>query len=669
MLNRLSVQKKILLVAAVPILAMLTLGIFAFSTQQAVRVGSDSYLEIVASKDLVADILPPPGFLVESYLTVQELANATDAAELAKLRERLATFEAEYQATHAKWDADLLVVDADIRQVFLKESFSSATQFYEVVETQFLPLLDRGDQAAALDLANSTLKDIYNTHRVSIVETVALAQAKQLDNEAQTRSLVKQRSALTIAVFVLGLSLALTASLAVARAITRSVHNLRNAANNVVATLRSTDLDKDIPVLEPVSIGSSDELAEAAAAFNAVVGTTVELLERQSLGRQALSEMFVNLGRRNQNLVSRQLRLVDELERDEADSEKLTKLFKLDHIATRMRRNAESLLVMAGLEAPRKWKRDVPVHDVLRSAVSEVEQFDRVDVLDIPAAHVSGGAAANLSHLVAELVENAVRYSPPDTPVSLSGEVLSDGVVRITIEDHGKGMTERELTESNERLAFAQGLHDAPTAYLGHFVVSHLAGRHDIKVRLHSPGGEGVRAEIDLPAAILSKVESAPTGTPAGRNTALERDGYVRTHATNNQPPVAPRPPVTVQTPVASSSAASTAGVAVETIVPAAVVAAQPTDSATVLPAQPTPAEVTAAGYKKRTPKTPSAEATTFDRFATPTQEARPRSADAVRSSLNNFSAGKTRANSGTAKANPSTPSGEDTTDSAEQGS
>ncbi len=652
MLNKLSVRRKILLVVAVPIITMLAIGAFVFNTQQSVRVGSQSYQEIIAAKDLIADVLPPPGFVVESYLTVQQLANTDDRAENSQLRARLETFEAEYEKAHQRWADDVLIVDSDIRASFIEDSFESGTQFFEIVNTRFMPLMDAGDQAGALVVANTELKDIYEGHRAAIVETVTLAQARQTAIEADTNSLVKQRSVLTIAAFLLGLFGSLVASISVARVISGSVRHLRDSANAVATTLQSADLDSEVPELAPVTLKSKDELADAAAAFNSVVDTAVDLLQRQARGRVALSETFVNLGRRNQNLVAKQLRLVDELERDEADTGKLQKLFKLDHLATRMRRNAESLLVMAGLEAPRKWKRSVPVHDVVRSAVSEVEQFDRVEVLDIRNVHVSGTAAANISHLMAELVENAVRSSPPDTAVVISSVSLADGTLRLLIEDSGTGMTDRDVIDANERLAVPLSLEHAPTGHLGHFVVSHLAARHGIKVRLRSPGGEGVTAEVDLPADALTVVEAQPKA-----DTVSEREGYVRNRA-RSAPTRSTAPAPTIASAPAVATPAAAAAPAAPAVVPTPSTAATATTETPVTeqPAQPilpappttavapdaTPAEVTAAGYKKRTPK--AADASGYDRFATPTQEARPRSAEATRNRLDNFKAGKTKA-------------------------
>ncbi|MGD9750809.1 MAG: ATP-binding protein [Acidimicrobiia bacterium] len=688
-------RRKVFLVAAVPIGMLVVVNGIGLATQRSVSIGSDRYVDITQSADLVADVLPPPGFLVESYLTVQQLANEA-ANDSANSNERIATYEArleqfqlDFEATHDKWvDRALVADDPALNESMLVDAFTTGTEFFRVVDEELLPAVDERDGATALSIANGQLNEIYGRHREAIVQTVELARTKQADIESTSNAQVSRLSALSILAFVVGLGLALAVSLLVAQAITRSVTRLRNAANDVVAKLRGTDLDDEVPQIEPVDLGTSDELADAAAALNTVVGTTIDLLEQQARGRKALSEMFVNLGRRNQNLVSRQLRLVDELERNEADSENLKKLFKLDHIATRMRRNAESLLVMAGLEAPRKWKKAVPVVDVLRSAVSEVEQFERVEVTEMEAVRVSGGAAANLAHLVAELTENALRYSPPDTKVIIAGEPTAKGL-RLTITDRGTGMADADLANANQRLAEPPRLEEAPTAYLGHFVVGRLAQRHGIGVALQS-GDVGITAVIDLPEDILA---------PAGEDQApADRDGYVRARAQQRSeqvamasagaaPEAAPAEPGAKQqvmiyrgqkvvldehgattvpadaevaaaeelasqepelepagAPEAEAQETVAEEVGPETVAEEAGSApsAQPSTPATAISPAPTKEEVTAAGYKKRTRK--AAATDDFDRFAAPTAPARTRSADDVRSRLDSFKAGKTRA-------------------------
>ena len=672
MLNRLSVRRKIFLVAAVPLAMLIIVSTVGLATQRSVSIGSDRYVDITQSADLVADILPPPGFLVESYLTVQQLANeaANDdvdsASTITELEARLEQFERDFTATHDKWmDRPLVTDDPRLNQPMLVDAFTTGTEFFRVVNEEFLPAVDERDGATAQSIATGQLNEIYDRHRDAIVETVEVARAKQAQIESSSTAQVRRLSALSIAAFVVGLVLALGVSVLVAQAITRSVLRLRNAATDVVSRLRGADLDREVPVIEPVELGTTDELAEAAAAFNTVVGTTVDLLEQQARGRKALSEMFVNLGRRNQNLVSRQLRLVDELERNEADSENLKKLFKLDHIATRMRRNAESLLVMAGLEAPRKWKKAVPVLDVLRSAVSEVEQFERVEVTDIDPVRVSGSAAANLAHLVAELTENALRFSPPDTKVIIAGQRSAKGL-RLTITDRGTGMAEADLRAANQRLAEPPRLVDAPTAYLGHFVVGRLAERHDIAVELQ-PGDVGLTVLIDLPGDIL-----APMGED---QTPADRDGYQRTRtqqkltqrapdAPSDPAPVTADPERTAPEPLEANAVSETPADVAEPMGDPVVKPAEETPAlpATAVPPQATKEEVTAAGYKKRARKAPATN--DFDRFAAPSGQTRTRSADDVRSRLDNFKAGKTRAVSTDAA---TVPAGADPTDN-EQG-
>ncbi|MDA3039146.1 MAG: ATP-binding protein, partial [Actinomycetota bacterium] len=205
---------------------------------------------------------------------------------------------------------------------------------------------------------------------------------------------------------------------------------------------------------------------------------------------------------RNHNLLTRQLEQIDEMQRGETDPETLQQLFGLDHLVTRMRRDAESLLVLAGEDVPRRFRRPVSVHDVLQAAGVETGDFKRMDLARIDNAAVDGASASAVAHLLAELLENAGRFSPPTTRIQVEGRQREHGFT-VSIMDQGIGMTPTELAEANERLANPAEFDRAPSAYLGLFVVGHLARRHGITVRLsHSPF-DGIVAKVDLPSVIL----------------------------------------------------------------------------------------------------------------------------------------------------------------------
>jgi anti-sigma regulatory factor (Ser/Thr protein kinase) len=225
--------------------------------------------------------------------------------------------------------------------------------------------------------------------------------------------------------------------------------------------------------------------------------------------RRNIADSFVNLGRRNQNLLSRQLDLITHLEQEESDAEELEQLFQLDHLATRMRRNAESLLVLAGEDPARQWSAPVAVTDVLRAALGEVEQYSRVRLQAIDETTVAGKAVADVSHIVAELVENALAFSPPDSNVSVYGRHGDEGYT-ITIVDTGIGMSEDDIERANRRLRASEDFTVAPSRYLGHYVVAQLSLRHQIHVTLEPSPSAGVTAAILLPFALLDDGMGAP---------------------------------------------------------------------------------------------------------------------------------------------------------------
>ena len=175
------------------------------------------------------------------------------------------------------------------------------------------------------------------------------------------------------------------------------------------------------PTVDPVVVNTRDEVADVADALNTVQDTALDLAVEQAVLRRNIADTFVNLGRRNQNLLGRQLDFITELETNETDPDTLANLFRLDHLATRMRRNAESLLVLAGIEPPRKWAAPVRLTDVIRAALGEVEDYQRVTVRGVEPATILGSAAADLAHLLAELIENALVFSPPDQTVDIRG--------------------------------------------------------------------------------------------------------------------------------------------------------------------------------------------------------------------------------------------------------
>ena len=277
--------------------------------------------------------------------------------------------------------------------------------------------------------------------------------------------------------------------------------------------------DTDLPVLPAVELRTNDEIEDVADAFNIVSSTAADLAADQARSRRNVARMFVSLGRRNQNLLSRQLEFIDRLERDTSDPDLLDDLFRLDHLATRMRRNAESLLVLAGEEPARRWSEPVSLTSVVRGAISEVEDYRRVTLDGVDEAQLAGAAVADVTHLLAELIENATQFSPPDTPVDVVGRRVVDGYALAVVDD-GVGMSEEQLEDANRRIDASPMVDRVPSSFLGLFVVGRLAARHRIRVRLGESTTEGVTAKVLLPTALIDP--PVPTGVAGNRGPALE---------------------------------------------------------------------------------------------------------------------------------------------------
>ena len=264
------------------------------------------------------------------------------------------------------------------------------------------------------------------------------------------------------------------------------------------------------PPSTPSSSTPATKSPTSSTALNTVQDTALDLAVEQAVLRRNIADSFVNLGRRNQNLLGRQLDFITELETNETDPDTLSNLFRLDHLATRMRRNAESLLVLAGIEPPRKWAAPVRLTDVIRAALGEVEDYQRVTVRGVEPATIIGSAAADLAHLLAELIENALVFSPPDQTVDIRGRQNPHGYTLAVI-DSGLGMPQTDITAANRRLAGAESFTIAPSKYLGHYVAGNLAARHNIHVTLDNSPGNGITATIDLPPTLLTTDSALPS--------------------------------------------------------------------------------------------------------------------------------------------------------------
>ena len=371
----------------------------------------------------------------------------------------------------------------------------------------------------------------------------------------------------------------------VSRSITRPLRALSHEARamadhqlpNAVADILDAPHGQEVVPLPPapITVTTRDEVSDVAHALNEVQHSALGLAVEQATLRRTIAESYVNLGRRNQNLLSRLLDVVGELERGESDPERVAHLHKLDHLATRIRRNAESLLVLSEADSGPRWHPPVRVLDVVRAALGEIENYQRVVVRTLDPVMIVGGAASDLTHLLAELIENGVKHSPPHELVEVRGRMTPDGY-SLAVIDHGLGMSPTEIARANQRLAGAESPTIALSKHLGHFVAAALAARNGINVRLQGSEVVGIAAIVDLPARVIA----ATPAEPVPELTAAV--------------PPPPRPPAQTQAaapaePAEPAELAATATVAQAPVMASAAPPAPPPAMASAAPPAPPP--------------------------------------------------------------------------------
>ncbi|MFF0741905.1 nitrate- and nitrite sensing domain-containing protein [Streptomyces sp. NPDC004111] len=354
-------------------------------------------------------------------------------------------------------------------------------------------------------MAASTAKFDGYTEIENKLVTKAVDEAAQISADARNDAIING------AIVVVAVLAAFVLAGMIARQMSRSMKRLRTAAFSVaeqrlpmlVDQLSRTEPGRVDTRVEPIPVTSHDEIGEVARAFDQVHREAVRLAAEQAMLRGNVNAIFTNLSRRNQSLIEGQLTLITDLENNEADPDQLESLFRLDHLATRMRRNGENLLVLAGEEPGRRWNQPVPLVDVLRAASSEVENYERIELSGVPESEIHGQAVTDLVHLLAELLENATTFSSPQTKVRVAATRLPDGRVMVEIHDKGIGLTAEDFADINHKLANPPTVDAAVSQRMGLFVVGRLADRHGIRVQLR-PSGEqaGTTSLVMLPDAI-----------------------------------------------------------------------------------------------------------------------------------------------------------------------
>jgi HAMP domain-containing protein len=323
------------------------------------------------------------------------------------------------------------------------------------------------------------------------------------------------------------LVLAVALALITARSLIRPLRRLETAAEEtatqrlpgVVQRLQDGEqVDLAAESAPPIEVRSRDEIGHLAEAFNSVHRVAVRVAGREAALRHSVGDMFLNLARRSQSLIERQLEVIDELESSGTEAEVRAGLGELDHLATRMRRNAENLIILSGSEPARRWRGPIDLTEVVRASVGEVKEHTRVELLPLDQVQLAGHAAADVMHLLAELIENAVTFSAPGTKALVAGQPLPAGYL-LEIEDQGLGMSDEQLVKVNERLARPPDVDFALAKMLGFFVVTQLASKHGIKVQLRHSWYGGVTALVLLPSQLLAN-QAVPATSGNGDGVA-----------------------------------------------------------------------------------------------------------------------------------------------------
>ena len=439
----------------------------------------------------------------------------------------------------------------EIAQVLGAES-ADAKALHQQREDRIAILTDPASELAgnaqlleSLQATDTILQDVMEGTSSSVISAAQ-------DKASAARTPVIRDGVILLAVVLIGLALAVVAD----RLLVRPLRGLRSAALRVAhedlpAEVQRVQSGEDPPAVTPIPLHTSEEIGQVAHVVDELHEQALQLAGEQSRTQLQLSDMFETLSRRNRSLVDQQLALIDDLERREDDPQRLDALFKLDHLAARMRRNSANLLVLSGARVRREQTDPLAVVSILNAAASQVEQYQRVVTGTVPDSSIVGAVAGDIVHLTAELIDNALRYSPPTSQVRISAVHTNDRELLIEVSDSGLGMTESDQRMANTRLASGGEVTPYTARHMGLFVVGRLARQHGLVVQMRSSvageQGSGTTIDVFVPVALLAtadggvlndpevsdepfeamaeSVEQSPTPPPSGDSGLAERPG------------------------------------------------------------------------------------------------------------------------------------------------
>jgi signal transduction histidine kinase len=395
-------------------------------------------------------------------------------------------------------DQALAELDAPLREIQVGIITSPAYQRLRIMEEQIIAGHAPADWPTASDALATTIQEAQNSASIMLSE-----RAEPVADAVLVRALVLAGTGLVVVV------VSIVISLRMGNRLSRELGTLRQAALEVAESrlpqvVRKLRQGEEVEVPALTVPGRTAEIQDVGKAFATVQQTAVEAAVGEAKLRAGVGQVFRNLARRSQTLLHRQRIQLDGMQRTATDPQALDDLFRLDHLTTRMRRHAEGLIILSGAVPGRGWRKPVPLHDVVRGASAEVEDYTRVSVSPMPDHSLAGPVVGDVIHLIAELIENATVFSPPHPAVTVRGELAAHGFA-IEVEDRGLGLSEEELADLNERLANPPEFDLADSDRLGLFVVARLAARHDIRVTLRGSPYGGTTAIVLIPGELVSE--------------------------------------------------------------------------------------------------------------------------------------------------------------------
>jgi signal transduction histidine kinase len=411
------------------------------------------------------------------------------------------------------WNQAMASLDHAYRKYFVRDIPANTSENLLGFEHQIL-----AGPRSAMEIPADNWQSTADAYTAGFKKALAQAARVIRDESLSKAESLVLRLILAGGLGLVAIAIALVFAVSISRGLLRQFDDFRTTAFNltavrlpaILARLRSGD-DVDLPAETPRLEADDSELGQLREAINMAANTAIAAAVDEVAMRRGVNDVFRNLARRNQSLLTRQLELLDAMERRVHDPEELADLFRVDHLTTRMRRHAEGLLIVAGGTSGRSWRNPVPIMDVMRAAVAEVEDYTRIRVTARSIASIAGHAVADVIHLLAELVENATTFSPANTPVRIESDVVAKGLV-IEIEDRGLGMSEEQLAEINARLNDPRPLDLSGSEQLGLYIAGQLARRHEVKITLQGSAYGGVTAVVLIPGALVVEagLESSP---------------------------------------------------------------------------------------------------------------------------------------------------------------